>query len=178
MKKATRAELLEEMLRAKRWKRVAVAIGLNALEDKPDERSKLLQHDTPVRGDAPRLLAQVRGLVQVAEANAPAFRPAGATDPLFADGRAITADLEEVMGRKTVTKRALPAEKDVLDELDGRVWYELKALDRSGRAAHLAAGDRARADEYNLDLLYRRRARRNPPTSTLAPTPAGTPTPA
>jgi hypothetical protein len=77
------------------------------------------------------------------------------------------------MGRKSTTKRGLPAEKDRLDEQDGRVWYELKALNRSGRAAHLAAGDRARADEYNLDLLYRRRPRRTPapatPPSTSTP---------
>jgi len=169
-KKATRAELLEELLRAKRWKGIAVAIGQNALDETAEEREKLFQHVKPVRSDAGRLLAQIRGLLDVANANTTAFRAAGATDAFLAEGNAIAADLEDAIGRKAITKRALPGDKDVLDELDGRVWYALKALHRSGRATHLAAGDRARANEYSFDLLYRRRPRR-----TGVTTPGATP---
>jgi len=151
----------------KRWRLRAVAIGRNVLEG--DAAAELSRYGTAAGRDAAALGAQIAGVLSVATKNETTFRGAGADDGFFAEGRRLVAALELAAAHVRNRPKDLPAEHDRIDELDGRAHELLVKLNRSGRASHLSAGDRARMTEYNLDVLHRRPIRARAAISTVAP---------
>jgi hypothetical protein len=150
----------------KRWRLRAVAIGENELPGE-DALARLRRLGGAAGRDPGSLGRQVAGLLQLARENDAVFRDGGADDAFFAEGDRLVRALAQGEATRRQRPKDLPAEHDQLDELDGRSWELLKKLNRSGRAAHLARGDRGRAAEYHLDILYgrpNRRAARPTPT--------------
>ncbi|GMV42082.1 MAG: hypothetical protein AMXMBFR64_37980 [Myxococcales bacterium] len=139
---------------AKKWRVRTLAIGHAALTG--EALGALEKATSPTRGRADRLAQQIQALADIVEAHEALFKEEGASDGHLAEGKALAAALAQGTATQASRRRDLPAAHDELDELDGRIFFQLKALHRSGRAHHLTVGDRARANEYNLDLLYNR----------------------
>lgn len=152
--KANGSSLASATRDAKKWRLRALAIGHEALSG--EALGELERVTGPTTGRADRFAQQIQQLAALASANEAAFRAEGADDAFFAEGHALAASLAAGSATMASRRKDLPAAHDALDELDGRLFVHLKALNRSGRAFNLAAGDRIRASEYNLDLLYNR----------------------
>jgi hypothetical protein len=156
----------------KRWRLRARAIGENELTGE-DALARLRRLGGAAGRDPGSLGRQIVGLLQLARENEAVFRDGGADDAFFAEGDRLVGALEQGEATRRQRPRDLPAEHDKLDELDGRAWELLKKLNRSGKATHIARGDRGRAAEFNLDILYGHPVRRaSGPTAPPTPTPA------
>jgi len=155
---------------AKHWRLRAQAIGGNSLTESADRAE--FDHITaaPGRGKPALLGKQLGEIMALARKHEKAFRDNGADDAFFAEGDRLAAALATAGAQGgTLGRKGLVAEHDVIDELEGRIWELLKQANRSGRALHLASGDRVLASEYNLDLLSHRSGSRTRPQSIPAP---------
>lgn len=143
---------------AKRWRlRVVSLLQLTAPEAEPEYRAHVLR----VGRDPEKLGTQIAALLTVARKYEPQLRESsGADDAFFAEGGRLVEALRAGASARRMRPKDLPAERDSVDELCGRVWEQLKALTFAGRSLHKADGSRALAAQYTLDVLYGRNARR------------------
>jgi hypothetical protein len=138
---------------AKRWRLRVLAIGRNVL-DGADVLARLERIGARAGLDPAKLATQVEGYLGLARETEASYRAGGADDAFFAEGERLFRVLRDAATTRAHRGKDLPAEHDRVDELDGQCWDRCKRMSRSGKALHLAAGDRGRAAEYKLDLLY------------------------
>lgn len=151
---ASGAELADTMNDAKKWRGRALAIGTDAVSG--DAAGQLAAISGPTARRPSRFAEQIRALAAFAEQHKAEFMANGADEAFFAAGHAYAQSLAQAVAFRGTRRHALPAEHDVLDELDGRLHTMLKSLNRAGRALHLSNGDAALAAGYNLHILRRR----------------------
>jgi hypothetical protein len=160
-KQAKRGNEQRQVRLGKTWLRQAGTILRNAsespVEPNPELGEAIAALIRPVSNDAQEVgsrVAAVLAIFQGAEWSAVLAPLLPADSDLLAAGQAIADRLPDAKGIKKVAQQDAVVDTADLDELDGRLWYYLKAANRAGRSYWLAADDRVRAAEYNLDLLH------------------------
>ncbi len=157
----------------KRWRlRVLALLQLGHAEAETEYRAYAWRSGR----DPDKLGQQIAGLLGVARKYEAALREnCGADDAFFAEGERLVASLQAGAAARRQRPRDLPAERDRVDEVCGRAWEQLKALNVAGRSLHRANGDRALAAQYTLDVLYGRPLGRGRQPAAAATPPAPTP---
>ncbi len=158
-----------EVDNGKRWRLRANAILENNLQSE-DAMARLKRLGGAAGRDPEALVVQVEGLLALARENEAHLRAEDVVDDaFFAEGARLARVLRAAATFRRQRPKDLPVEQDRLDELDGRVWEMVKALNRAGRAAHIQNGDRLLAAHYNLDAMYGRPIRRRRPATPKPP---------
>ncbi len=160
-KQAKRAKERTDVGLGKDWILQATTILKNAAESpidpKPELGAAIKPFLSPVGRDAQDVGSRVSGILLLFKGKewspvlAPMIPPGSDLLPV---GESIAAALPTAKGVKVTAQAQSVVDTADLDELDGRLWYFFKAANRAGRSHWRAKKDRARANEYSLDLLH------------------------
>jgi hypothetical protein len=179
-KQAKRGNEQRQVRLGKHWLRQAATVVLNAVESPVEPHPELGEAVAPLMGrvssDAQEVgsrVAAILALLQSAEWSAVLAPLIPGDSDLIAAGQEIADSLPAAKGAKKVAQQDAVVDTADLDELDGKLWYFLKAANRAGRSYWLREGDRVRASEYNLDVLNGvPGAPRHAPSLVASPAPA------
>lgn len=159
-KQAKRGNEQRQVRRGKHWLRQAGTVLRNAAESPMEPNPELGEAIAPLMGrvsnDAQEVGSRVAAVLAVlpsAEWSAVLAPLIPSDSDLVATGQEIADGLPVAKGAKKVAQQDAVVDTADLDELDGKLWYFLKAANRAGRSYWLREGDRVRASEYNLDVL-------------------------
>ncbi|WP_157069707.1 hypothetical protein [Sandaracinus amylolyticus] len=184
-KKSARSVEAEAIAEAKRVLRAAVVMAEAAITYRVPPTGEAPETTQRITRDLAAALESARGVVGHDSAKlrtrltavaavlgsasiAPAESGRAARTAMIARVTAAIAALPALAEEKKAAQHEARSNTDALDEIDGRAYLNLRTLAKVGRAQWRLAGDKTRADAYQLTLDDRRPKRSGEPTPTPA----------